>query len=107
MEEYLVKYLLEEEADEDCEMLLLAQNLENNRSQENDLYKERRTEGFFTLLMKGHLENDEERFRQFFRLNREQFNFLVTLVGENLKSKSTPTHKNPITPEEKLAVTLR
>ncbi|KAF0766839.1 protein ANTAGONIST OF LIKE HETEROCHROMATIN PROTEIN 1-like [Aphis craccivora] len=48
------------------------------------------------------------KFRQYFRINYEQFNFLLSLVEEKLSVESTNRVKNPILPAEKHdSVTIR
>lgn len=100
--------LFYEEDDDDWEMLEVVHCTKRiKKSEEDALYRNRIAQGYFNLLIKGHLENDDERFRQFLRLNRSQFHFVLNLISEDLKTMSTTTHKTPISPEEKLAVTLR
>jgi len=42
------------------------------------------------------LINNQVKFRQYFRINYEQFNFLLSLVEEKLSVESTNRVKNPI-----------
>ncbi|XP_022906222.1 uncharacterized protein [Onthophagus taurus] len=93
--------LLEEEEDDDIRLLL------SIREDTSELYKSRNQEGYFEILIRNHLNADDEKFRSFFRLNKEQFNFVLNLVHADLKKQSTNCVKNPISPEEKLALTLR
>lgn len=77
------------------------------RAKRSKMFERRREEGFFNLLIARHLQHDNEKFRQFFRLNKEQFYFILSFIDKDLKKNSTNAVKNPISPEEKLAVTLR
>lgn len=43
----------------------------------------------------------------FFRLNWEQFNYVLNLIEDDIKSNRTNRVREPISPAEKLAVTLR
>lgn len=96
--------LLQEEEEDDE---VLVNKLTGKRKPHHDLFENRETEGFFNILINRRLTSDEVKFRQFFRLNREQFSFVTSLIGEDLRKEATYVVKNPITPEEKLAVTLR
>ncbi|CAH1969783.1 unnamed protein product [Acanthoscelides obtectus] len=67
--------LLEEEEEDEWLQLKL---LEKQRCEKHDIFQKRTEEGFFSLLINGHLKEDEKKFREFFRLNPEQFDFVVT-----------------------------
>jgi len=96
--------LLKEEAEDD-ELLF---NLTNQkRNQISPLFSRRKSEGFFEKLVKGHLSTDDNKFREFFRLNRQQFDFILSLVRESLTKEPSLRVPDPITPDEKLAITLR
>lgn len=96
--------LLEEEEEEEWLQLEL---LEKERCEKHDIFKKRAEEGYFSLLINSHLKGDEKKFREFFRLNPEQFNFVLSLIQEDIKKPGTNCVKYPITAEEKLALTLR
>lgn len=74
---------------------------------EKDLYKRRNVEGYSHLLIENHVINDEETFRNFFRLNRRQFNFVISCIGTKINKLSSRRVKSPISAEQKLYVTLR
>lgn len=59
------------------------------------------------MLINRHLLSNQVKFREYFRINYEQFNFLLSLVEEKLYVEPTNRVKNPILPAEKLAVTSR
>jgi len=74
----------------------------------NDLFINRKIEGFFDILINRHLSNDETTFHEFFRVNKIQFDYLLSLIVEVELSKEPCNRvKEPITASEKLAVTLR
>ncbi|CAI6370763.1 unnamed protein product [Macrosiphum euphorbiae] len=85
---------------------LLTNIIPKKRKPFNSLFSTRNSEGFFKNLIGGHLINDDEKFREFFRLNRKQFNFILSLVQEKMTKKPTLRVPEPISPEEKLALTL-
>lgn len=59
------------------------------------------------MLISSHLKEDEKKIRDFFRLNPEQFNFVLSLIKGDIEKPGTNCVKFPITAEEKLALTLR
>lgn len=94
--------LMIEEEEAEVEMIQISQ-----RCDANALYVNRKSEGYFATTIQNHFVNDDELFRRFFRLNRPQFNFVLSLVGDDLKRKSTNAVPEPISAEQRLAVTLR
>lgn len=67
----------------------------------------REEEGVFRILIEKHLLDDEVKFKAYFRFTREQFYFLVNLIQDDLSTKPCNRVKRPISPAEKLALTLR
>jgi hypothetical protein len=63
--------------------------------------------GCNTILINRYLMKDERKFREFFRLNVRQFNYVLKLVEDKIRRQSCNRVSHPITPAEKLAVTLR
>ncbi|CAH1969090.1 unnamed protein product [Acanthoscelides obtectus] len=100
----LAKIILLEDEEEDEEVILW---WSSQREDFDRLYQSRKEEGYFKILMKNHLDTNEQKFREFFRLNKEQFQFVLNIVSTDLKKKSTNTVHDPISPEEKLALALR
>jgi len=55
------------------------------RDRERDpLFTNRITEGYHEILINGHLKNNEIKFRNFFRINRNQFDFILNLIRDDL-----------------------
>lgn len=96
--------LLKEEQDDDDLLLHYLLVIKRKRKPIKELYKSRTQEGSFNILIERHVKGDEELFRKFSRLNYDQFNFVLSLVHEDLKSHTT---RKTITEEEKLFITLR
>lgn len=92
---------------EEIENELLMNLIPKKRKPFKSLFSTRKSEGFFKSLISGHLINDDEKFREFLRLNRDQFNYILSLVQEEITKKPTLRVPEPISPEEKLALTLR
>lgn len=97
--------ILRQEAAFEDELLL--RMIPKPRNAPNSIIATRETEGFFKKLIEGHLFNNEVKFREFFRVNREQFNFILSLVKDDLTKEPTMRVPVPISPDEKLAITLR
>ena len=73
----IILELLREE-EEDDQLLLNTKN--KKRKSISNLFSTRKSEGFFEKLIKGHLATDNIKFREFFRLNRRQFDFVLSLI---------------------------
>jgi len=100
----LTLLLMDEDEDE---VSLFSDLMPKEKKPTDDIFKNRESEGFFEILINRHLINNHNKFREYFRINYEQFNFLLTLVEEKLTLQPSNRIKKPITPAEKLAVTLR
>lgn len=100
----LIKLLLLEEIDD--EEILVECIFQKNKKMHN-IFQTRKTEGFFNVLIEKHLLRDEKKFREFFRLSCDQFVYVLNLIEDDIKSNSYNRHKEPISPSEKLALTLR
>ncbi|KAL4090053.1 hypothetical protein QTP88_024958 [Uroleucon formosanum] len=71
------------------------------------MFKERKEKGFFSVLIKKHLFRDVKKFREFFRLSLEQFNYVLNLIEDDIKLNQCNRVKEPISAAEKLGVILR
>ncbi|XP_050063324.1 uncharacterized protein LOC126552659 [Aphis gossypii] len=95
----IIIHLLEEEEEEEI--------MYTHRKPISNLFKTREKEGFFKVLINSHLRENKNKFREFFRLNYDQFNFILALVKDDITLPASNRIKNPISSDEKLAVTLR
>lgn len=68
-------FLEEEEEDDD---IIIATETER-REKVDALILNRKIEGYFEILIKRHLIRNETKFRQFFHVNKNQFNYLLYL----------------------------
>ncbi|KAG8221862.1 hypothetical protein J437_LFUL003238, partial [Ladona fulva] len=100
MEVVLYNYLEDEEEDE----TLLATMMRNSS---NEIYRRRNSQGTFKILIQGHLFDDEEKFRQYFRVSRGLFSRILSAIKEDIIKDPCNRVIKPITPTEKLCVTLR
>ena len=71
-----------------------------------EIYQEREEKGEFNQLIKQMMERDPEYFRRCFRMSPDKFYELLTLVGPDITKQSTQM-RDPISAEQRLAVTLR
>lgn len=102
----LIKCILLEEADDDEAMFLWYLEQEK-RNGHDPLFSSRSAEGYYEILINGYLRNNENKFREFFRLNRRQFDFILNIIKDDLTLNPTFFVRKPISAGEKLAVTLR
>jgi len=93
--------------EEDFEDELLLRMIPEQRNAFNSIVSTRKIEGFFKQLIEGHLLNNDAKFREFFRVNKEQFYFILSLVKKYLTKEPTMRVPEPISADEKLALTLR
>jgi len=101
----IILLLLEEEEEEDNTYNPLLSGTKRNSI--NKLFTTRVEEGFFEVLIKGHLNDNKKKFRDFFRLNYDQFIFILSLIKDDISLPPSNRVQKPITADEKLAVTLR
>lgn len=98
----VILQLLEEE-----EFELFSSLHSRERKPVDNIYKFRESEGVFEILINYHLSKNETKFREYFRINYNQFDFLVSLIEVELCKELSNRIKKPITVAEKLALTLR
>lgn len=79
----------------------------STRNSASQLFQKRSSEGAFKLLIHRHLLDDEVKFKAYFRVTRQQFSFLLDLVKEDLNVEPCNRVRHPISPPEKLGLTLR
>lgn len=94
--------LLEDEADD--ELLLLVHLF---REGSDAMYSERNREGCYNNLIQRRSIDNETRYRAYFRVSFELFNYILNYIREDIKRPPCSRVKKHISPEEKLSVTLR
>lgn len=72
--------MLEEEED----TIIVANSLPENRKPIDERFKLRDSEGFYEELINRHLKNNDIEFREFFRKIYQQFDFLLSLIENQL-----------------------
>ena len=71
------------------------------------IYKDQNKKDHGNLFIKN-LSHDEEMYRQFFKLNKKQMDFVVSLIGNNIKKETSSRRvKYPISPVRKLFLILK
>ncbi|CAH2096480.1 unnamed protein product [Euphydryas editha] len=93
-------YLLLEEDDDDLFLLHLYRK---RREAIRPMLKCRTSERTYSILIKNHLESDIKEFREYCRLSKKQFDFILSLIREEIEAKKI----NAINAEEKSFLTLR
>ncbi|GFR17140.1 hypothetical protein TNCT_460491 [Trichonephila clavata] len=74
---------------------------ESNRSEENELFKNRSSEGAFEILVRRHLHYNEEKLRQYFRLTPVLFDYVLnTTYGMNYHRNRTIGTKSQHAPKK-------
>jgi len=100
----IILLLLEEEEEEEVNGYNLL--LTSKRNSINKLFTTRVEEGFLEVLIKGHLNDDKKKCRDFFRLNFDQDLYILRLIKDDISLPPSNRVKKQITADEKLAVTL-
>lgn len=100
----LLKCLLIEEMEDD-EILLHTYGMK--RAKKHRLFELKHEEGLYQKLITTHLREDNKKFSEFFRLSVEQFEFVLGLIKDDIYKESYNRNLYPVTPDEKLAITLR
>lgn len=70
------------------------------------LNRSREKKGEYVLLARE-LEKFPERYQQYFRMSQDRFNFILGRIKASITSEPTKFQKKPVTPKEKLVVTLK
>ncbi|KAI4455494.1 madf domain transcription factor [Holotrichia oblita] len=102
----LALLLLEDEILQD-EIDIITAIHNSTRNSASQLFQNRNSEGAFKVLIHRHLLDDEVKFKQYFRVTRQQFSFLLDLVKKDLNVEPCNRVRHPISPPEKLGLTLR
>lgn len=97
----ILSILWEEEDDDD---LLLLHYSRKRRKHTIPLFKTRKTEGSYSVLIRNHLLGDEKIFREYCRLNKKQFDFVLSFIYMDIRPKVL---RAAVSAEEKLFLTLR
>lgn len=77
------------------------------RRKTHKMFLKRENEGTFEILVSRYLIDDEEKFMQYFRINRAKFFYILDFIRDDISTKPYNRHKKPISAEQKLAIALR
>ena len=96
-----------EEEEEDIMLYILLNKKKTNKRRwwVHPINKKREQLGAYSRLVME-LNLDSQRFSQFFRLSKEQFHQLLCYVGPRI-AKITTKLRQPICPQQRLAICLR
>lgn len=95
----------EEEFEEDLVLILLAAQLKKKKR--SAMFTRRPLEGTHTILIDRYLMDDDTKFQQYFRLTPHLFVNVLGAIKDDLERMPTSWVQRPITPAEKLCITLR
>lgn len=84
---------------------LVLQNKRKRRFWVHKINKNREKYGAFHVLMRE-LEADRSRYHMYFRMDKEQFDYLHNIIKDKIKKRNT-TFRKCISTRERLAVCLR
>jgi hypothetical protein len=79
----ILTVLLIDEDDDEANFFYLTSKKKKKLT--DDIFKNRESEGCFEILINRHLIHNHVKFREYFRINYKQFNFILSLVEEKLK----------------------
>ena len=96
---------IDNDSDSDDELLLLIVSGKKKRQWVHPTNEMRSELGEFHRLVQE-LKLDKERFHCYFRMSQEQYGHLVDVVGPKLYRQTT-NFREPISVEQRLAITLR
>lgn len=96
----LLALLIEEDEDDDYLHLILVFD-------SSELFLKRKQEGTYDVLVLRHLVDNDTKFRDFFRLTPHLFNEVLNNIKGDIKSTPSKRYPIPISPKEKLCLTLR
>ncbi|XP_074040801.1 uncharacterized protein [Leptinotarsa decemlineata] len=90
--------------DDDPEEELILKKFATYRKQVTAVFQNRKIEGIFNSLIKSHLHDEDEKFQNYVRFARKRFQFVLSLVEEDLTTPSYNRIEEPITAVEKLTL---
>lgn len=91
----------------DALIVYMLLNGTQTRENTHEMYKRRSKEGAFQLLYSTHLLDDDTKFQQWLRVPPQLFASILKAIGPDITSVGTNFLKNPISPTQKLCLTLR
>lgn len=87
--------------------LYLKSKMKNRKRKISEIFARRLQEGVYTILIEKYLMNSESAFRQYFRLSRSEFDYVLSHIKRDLEPQKTNFNQNPISARQKLCITLR
>ncbi|XP_069688216.1 uncharacterized protein [Periplaneta americana] len=93
--------------DEDDDIGIEYAYYKRKKLQTNEIFRNRFTEGCFNTFIMRHLYNNATKFKEYFRLSPDQFDYFLSLIENDIVKLSTSFVQTPVTRAERLAATLR
>lgn len=107
MRKRVLDLIMMELREEEEEGVFIISTLLKKRRSESELFKTRESEGCFKLLITNHLDDNELKFKEYFRLTKNQFIFILNLIKDDVALLPSFRVKRPISAAEKLALCIR
>lgn len=92
----------------DCMLAVgIIESKKRKRKSPHKIYRQRSEEGAMNVLIDRHLLDDDTKFREYFRLTPHLFAEVLGVIQGDLQRVSTSWVPKPISPRDKLCITLR
>lgn len=79
----------------------------SNRNKTDKLFINRNSEEAYRITVERRLFGNEVKFREYFRVSTEIFEQILNSIRHDIRRSAYNRHKQPVTEEEKLCITLR
>ena len=66
----------------------------NKYNKAHEMFLTRKTEGVYSILIEKHLWRDESKFREFFRLSRDQYTYVLNIIENDITTNTKTITKN-------------
>ena len=83
----------------------LTRRKRRRRFSQKAVHAERKERGEFTRIIQHYRAADPEEHYGYFRMYKEQFDFILSKISDKISHQ--PTHRMPVSAEERLSITLR
>ena len=100
IEALILAIILEDKEDDDLPIRCMGEG-------KTDIFKIRKDEGYYSTLTGRYLIDSEMKFREFFRVSRDNFHLILIEIKEDITIRSCNRWQTPISAEQKPCLTLR
>lgn len=103
----LAIFLLSEDDDDDEGVVGFCHQFLLKKKPTHDMILKRDEEGAYNMLIQKYLMTDDDKFRQYFRISPLLYHTILEIISNEITSTPCNRHPNPISPAQKLCLTLR